>query len=69
MLLEPFGLLRAGVLNSTYFFYTSDHGFQLGQFNILMDKRQPYDWDTRIHLLARGPGIQAGSLMDAAVTQ
>ena len=28
-----------GQINSTYFFYSSDHGFQLGQFNIPMDKR------------------------------
>jgi N-acetylglucosamine-6-sulfatase len=50
-----------GVADNTYFFYSSDHGFQLGEFNIPMDKRQPYDWDTRIHLLARGPGITAGA--------
>ena len=30
----------AGVMNNTYFFYSSDHGFQLGEFNILIDKRQ-----------------------------
>ena len=34
---------------------------QLGEFNILMDKRNVYDWNTRIHLLAAGPGIKAGS--------
>jgi len=58
-----------GVLNNTYFFYTSDHGFQLGQFNMLMDKRHVYDWDTRIHLLARGPGIAAGSTWSQPATQ
>lgn len=31
-----------GLLDSTYFFYSSDHGFQLGQFNIPMDKRHVY---------------------------
>jgi len=41
--------------------YSSDHGFQLGEFNILIDKRQMYDYDIRIHLLARGPGIKPGS--------
>ena len=50
-----------GQLDSTYFFYSSDHGFQLGQFNIPMDKRHVYTWDTKIHLLARGPGIAPGS--------
>ncbi|KAJ8600108.1 hypothetical protein CTAYLR_003467 [Chrysophaeum taylorii] len=42
-----------------YFFFTSDHGFQLGQFNMLMDKRHVYDWDTRVHLVVKGPGIVA----------
>lgn len=46
--------------DSTYFFYSSDHGFQLGQFNIPMDKRQVYEWDTKIHLVGRGPGIKHG---------
>eukprot|EP00658_Telonema_sp_P-2_P079456 TRINITY_DN7683_c0_g1_i12.p1 TRINITY_DN7683_c0_g1~~TRINITY_DN7683_c0_g1_i12.p1 ORF type:complete len:451 (+),score=97.42 TRINITY_DN7683_c0_g1_i12:219-1571(+) len=58
-----------GVLDNTYFFYTSDHGFQLGQFNIPMDKRNVYDWDTRIHLLARGPGIQPKSQWTQLATQ
>ena len=61
--------VKLGVAENTYFFYSSDHGFQLGQFNILMDKRQTYDWDTRIHLLARGPGIQAGSTWAQPATQ
>ena len=31
---------KLGVADNTYFFYSSDHGFQLGEFNIPMDKRQ-----------------------------
>jgi len=58
-----------GLSDSTYFFYSSDHGFQLGQFNIPMDKRQVYEWDTKIHLLARGPGIKAGSSFTNPGTQ
>lgn len=58
-----------GVADKTYFFYTSDHGFQLGEFNIAMDKRNVYDWNTRIHLLARGPGIKPGSTWDQPATQ
>lgn len=57
-----------GVLDSTYFFFTSDHGFQLGENNILMDKRHVYDFDTRVHLLARGPGIAPGSLFPYPAT-
>ena len=36
---------------------------------MLMDKRHVYDWDTRIHLLARGPGIDAGSTFAQPATQ
>lgn len=58
-----------GVLDNTYFFYSSDHGFQLGEFNILMDKRHVYDTNTRIHLLASGPGIDKGATWSAPATQ
>jgi hypothetical protein len=34
-----------------------------------MDKRQPYDYDTRIHLLARGPGIKPGTTWTQPATQ
>lgn len=30
-----------GVMDNTYFFYSSDHGFQLGEFNIPMVSRPP----------------------------
>eukprot|EP00928_Gymnodinium_smaydae_P000209 TRINITY_DN10075_c0_g3_i2.p1 TRINITY_DN10075_c0_g3~~TRINITY_DN10075_c0_g3_i2.p1 ORF type:complete len:583 (-),score=123.51 TRINITY_DN10075_c0_g3_i2:400-2148(-) len=58
-----------GLSESTYFFFSSDHGFQLGQFNIPMDKRHVYEWDTKIHLLARGPGIARGSSFEQPGTQ
>ena len=35
---------RLGVESNTYFLFSSDHGFHLGQFNLLMDKRHVYDW-------------------------
>lgn len=58
-----------GLAGSTYFFFSSDHGFQLGQFNIPMDKRHAYEWDTRIPLLIKGPGVQPGSTLSAPGTQ
>lgn len=58
-----------GMSDHTYFMYSSDHGFQLGQFNIPMDKRHVYEWDTKIHLLARGPGIKGGTVVQAPGTQ
>lgn len=60
---------QLGLMNQTYFMFSSDHGFQLGEFNILIDKRQMYDQDTRIHLLVRGPGIKPGSTFAYPGTQ
>lgn len=60
---------QQGLADNTYFMYSSDHGFQLGEFNLLIDKRQSYDHDIRIHLLARGPGIAAGSTFAYPGTQ
>jgi hypothetical protein len=34
-----------------------------------MDKRHVYEWDTKIHLVARGPGIRPGSIVAKPGTQ
>jgi N-acetylglucosamine-6-sulfatase len=57
-----------GLADRTFYFYSSDHGFQLGQWNILMDKRHVYDWNTHIHLLVRGPSILRGQIVKAPIT-
>eukprot|EP01112_Ceratiomyxa_fruticulosa_P009295 TRINITY_DN2422_c0_g1_i12.p2 TRINITY_DN2422_c0_g1~~TRINITY_DN2422_c0_g1_i12.p2 ORF type:complete len:291 (-),score=60.14 TRINITY_DN2422_c0_g1_i12:63-935(-) len=48
---------EAGVLDNTYIFYTSDHGFSLGQHRITLEKSQSYEHCLRIPLYVRGPGI------------
>jgi len=57
-----------GILEDTFILFTSDHGFTLGENNMIMDKRHVYDWNTRVHLLARGPGIPAGSVFRQPAT-
>eukprot|EP00052_Salpingoeca_macrocollata_P025573 m.232969 g.232969 ORF g.232969 m.232969 type:complete len:540 (+) comp22451_c0_seq9:744-2363(+) len=49
-----------GQVDNTYFFYTGDHGFHLGQWAQGFDKRQLYEADIRVPYFVRGPGVPAG---------
>lgn len=54
-------LRKKSLLNSTYVIFTSDNGFHLGQFSMPYDKREPYEFDIRVPLFIRGPGIAAAT--------
>jgi len=53
--------------HNTYFFFTSDHGYHLGQFGMPIDKRLPYEFDLRVPMVVRGPGIPANTSTDSPV--
>jgi len=55
---------KHGILNSTYVFYSSDHGYKQGQWRVGTSKEHPYETDIRVPLLVRGPGIAAGSTFE-----
>ena len=61
-------------MNNTYFLFTSDHGFQLGQFRLPSCKLQPYEHDIRVPFFIRGPSIPVStfsfvaSMVDVAPT-
>lgn len=56
-------LLKArNFLDDTYFIYTSDNGYHIGQFSMPMDKRQPYETDIRVPLLISGPRIEPSTI-------
>ncbi len=47
--------------------FTSDHGYNLGQFGLVRDKAQPYEFDVRVPLAVRGPGVVRGAEDDSLV--
>ena len=63
-----------GLWESTYFFVTSDHGYNMGQHNLHSCKLNVYDNAIRIPMMIRGPGIgvmnltEIGSNVDIAPT-
>lgn len=45
----------AHALEDTVILYTSDHGYHMGQFAMVYDKRTPYEHDVRIPYMVRLP--------------
>lgn len=55
------------LMTNTYFIYTSDNGYHMGQFSQPYDKRQPYETDIRIPFLIRGPKVASKSLVTSPI--
>lgn len=55
----------AGELDNTYFVYTADNGYHTGQFGLVYDKRNPFEADTHLPMLIRGPGVAPGLAVGA----
>lgn len=54
-------LSELSVLDNTFVFFTSDHGYSLGQLRFPSGKWNVYEWNIRVPMLVRGPGISPGS--------
>ena len=48
-------------LANTYFVFTSDNGFHIGQFRMPAGKETAYDTDIHVPLIVRGPGVPAAT--------
>ena len=60
-------LRRTGELDDTVIVFTSDNGFFYGEHRIEGGKLRHYEGATRVPLLIRGPGIEAGADVDDPV--
>ena len=60
-------LKQSGELSNTYIFFTSDHGFHLGEHRLDAGKWTPYEEDIRVPLIVRGPGVAEGKTLHQMV--
>ena len=60
-------LEKSGQLDNTYFVFTSDNGFHLGQHRLPAGKQTAYEEDIHVPMFVRGPGVPAGSNVTALV--
>ena len=57
-------LVTTDQIHNTYFVFSSDHGYHIGQFNQVKGKNGPYESDVRIPLYMSGPNIPRGIKVD-----
>jgi N-acetylglucosamine-6-sulfatase len=48
-------------LRNTYFVFSSDNGFHMGQYRLLPGKQTAFDTDIQVPLVVVGPGVPAGA--------
>jgi N-acetylglucosamine-6-sulfatase len=49
-----------GAADNTYFVFSSDNGYHMGEHRLMPGKLTPYDTDIHVPLIVTGPGIPAG---------
>jgi len=56
-----------GIDDNTFFIFSSDNGYHLGQYSMPGEKRQPYENELRVPLIVKGPGVPQGQIDDSMV--
>jgi len=66
------GALQAAVAaigeqDNTYFVFSSDNGYHMGEHRLMPGKMTAYDTDIRVPLIVTGPGVPAGVVVEQIV--
>jgi N-acetylglucosamine-6-sulfatase len=56
-----------GATGSTYFIFSSDNGYHMGEHRLMPGKMTAFDMDIRVPLVVTGPGVPAGASRDQIV--
>jgi N-acetylglucosamine-6-sulfatase len=57
-------LRQRGVAENTYFVFSSDNGYHMGENRLLPGKQTAFDTDTHVPLVVRGPGVPRGQVVN-----
>jgi len=53
-----------GEADNTYFVFSSDNGYHMGEHRLMPGKMTAFDTDIRVPLIITGPGVPAGVMLD-----
>jgi N-acetylglucosamine-6-sulfatase len=56
-----------GAADNTYFVFSSDNGYHMGEFRLMPGKMTAYDTDIHVPLIVSGPGVAAGRTVQEIV--
>jgi arylsulfatase A-like enzyme len=56
-----------GAQDNTYFVFSSDNGYHMGEHRLMPGKMTAYDTDIHVPLIVTGPGVMAGVAIDEIV--
>jgi arylsulfatase A-like enzyme len=70
---EMIGALQAAVAaireqDNTYFLFSSDNGYHMGEHRLRPGKQTAFDTDIRVPLIVTGPGVPAGRAVEVIAT-
>lgn len=56
-----------GQAQNTYFIFSSDNGYHMGEYRLMPGKMTAYDTDIHVPLIVTGPGVSAGRKVEEIV--